>query len=115
MKRVTDRGEFGVEETVQPDGWTRLRLVGELDQATARGLSQRLDELKRSGAMVRLDLSGLDFIDSSGVRTLLLSLRDARGDGWQLEVEPEVSWQVDRVIKVLGIAPVLWPGVTEKG
>jgi anti-anti-sigma factor len=110
---VNDRGEFGVEETVGPDGWTHLRLLGELDQATARTFSQRLDELKRSGASVRLDLSALDFIDSSGVRSVLLSLQDARRERWQLEVQPEVSWQVDRVIKVLGIAPVLWPPVTE--
>ena len=98
-----------MEETVNADGSIRLRLVGELDQAVTDALSQRLDELKRSGATVSLDLSGLDFIDSSGIRCLLLNVRDARRDHWELEIERDVSWQVERVINVLGIAPVFWP------
>lgn len=111
---MIDRGEFGVEETADSGGSVRLRLVGELDQAGIGGLNQRLGELKQSGATVRLDLSGLEFIDSSGVRCILLSLRDARRDHWQLEVDPHVSWQVERVVNVLGIGPVLWPDGNER-
>jgi anti-sigma B factor antagonist len=106
---VQDRGEFGVEETVDSDGRVRLLLVGELDHATTQGLTQRLDQLKEDGSPVRLDLSGLEFIDSSGIRSLIVSLRDAREEGWDLEVERSVSWQVERVITVLGIDSVLWP------
>lgn len=112
---MADRGDFGMEETAESGGSIRLRLVGELDQAVIDGLAQRLDELKQSGATVRLDLSSLDFIDSSGVRCILLSLRDARRDHWQLEVEPQVSWQVERVVRVLGIGPVFWPEGNETG
>ena len=106
---MADRGEFGVSETVDPDGRVRLLLLGELDHATTRALAQRLDQLKRSESPVRLDLSGLEFIDSSGIRSLLVSIREARRDDWHLEVDPSVSWQVERVIKVLGIDSLLWP------
>ena len=106
---MDDRGEFAVEETVEAGGEIRLRLTGELDQATTGAFAHRIDELKRSGATVRLDLSALDFIDSSGIRSLLVSIRDARRDHWDLEVDRDVSWQVERVIDVLGIGSVLWP------
>lgn len=104
-----DRGEFGVRETVDSDGRIRLLLLGELDHATTEGLAQRLEQLKEAGSPVRLDLSSLGFIDSSGIRLLLISIRDARRDGWDLEVDRSVSWQVEDVIKLLGIDSVLWP------
>ncbi len=107
---MENRGEFGVEETVDSDGHVRLLLTGELDHATTRGLTQRLDQLKESSSPVRLDLSRLEFIDSSGIRFLLLSVREARADGWKLDLDRSVSWQVERVIKVLGIDSMLWPG-----
>lgn len=106
---MENRGEFGVEETVDSDGRIRLLLLGELDHATTRGLTQRLAQLKENGAPVRLDLSRLDFIDSSGIRALILTVRAAREGDWALDVERSVSWQVERVIKVLGIDSVLWP------
>ena len=102
-----------MEETVDPDGRVRLLLVGELDHATTQELAQRLDQLRESASPVRLDLSGLEFIDSSGIRSLIVSLQGARSEGWDLEVERTVSWQVERVIKVLGIDTVLWPDAAD--
>ncbi len=107
---MVDRGEFGVRETVDSDGRLRLALLGELDHATTGGLTERLAQLKASGSPVRLDLSELEFIDSSGVRSIIVSIRDARHDDWHLEVDRAVSWQVERVIEVLGIDSLLWPG-----
>lgn len=106
---MQDRGEFDVRETVDSDGRVRLVLLGELDHATTEALVQRLEQLKRSGSPVRLDLSELGFVDSSGIRSLLISIRDARRESWELEVDPSISWQVERVINVLGIGSVFWP------
>jgi anti-sigma B factor antagonist len=102
-------GSFEVEQTVDPDGCVRLRLGGELDMAVAPALEQRLDELKLSGQCLRLDLSRLEFIDSSGIRTVLIAVRDARRDGWEVEVDRGVAGQVERTIQVLGADAVLWP------
>jgi anti-sigma B factor antagonist len=110
---VQDRGEFGVQETVDSDGRVHLLLLGELDHATTEGLVHRLDQLKESGSPVRLDLSGLEFIDSSGIRSLIVTVQEARRDDWGLEVDRSVSWQVERVIQVLGIDTVLWPDATD--
>jgi anti-anti-sigma factor len=106
---VEERGEFAVRESVDSDGRVRLLLLGELDHATTEDLVQRLEQLKESGSPARLDLSSLEFIDSSGIRSVLVGILDARRDGWELEVDRSVSWQVERVIKVLGIDSVLWP------
>ena len=103
-------GTLEVQRTVDPDGWVRLSLLGELDHASALGLEGQLSELKKSREPARLDLSRLEFIDSSGVRILVVGVRDARRENWQLEIEPKLSWQVQRVFDVLGLDAVLWPG-----
>jgi anti-sigma B factor antagonist len=90
-------------------GTVRLTLLGDLDLTSAETLSARLAELKTAGQPVRLDLSRLSFIDSSGVQALLAALTDARWTGWQLEVAPKVSPTVERAAQVVGIAQVLWP------
>ena len=47
-----------------------LRLVGELDSDSARTLEQRLQNLPEADVVV-VDLRGLEFIDSSGLRVLV--------------------------------------------
>jgi anti-anti-sigma factor len=106
---VRTEGTFAVDETVDPDGSVRLSLLGELDHIASDGLLARLNHWKAAGDPVRLDLSRLQFIDSSGVRTILVSVREARSRSWLLEVMPQVSWQVQQVFDVLGVGAVLWP------
>jgi anti-sigma B factor antagonist len=69
----------------------RLRLLGELDLASAPVLKYRLERLRAEQRSVPLDLSGLDFIDSSGIRLLISAFNDARADGWQLAVDACLS------------------------
>jgi anti-anti-sigma factor len=47
-----------------------LRLVGELDSDAARTVTQRLQNLPEADVVV-LDLRGVEFIDSSGLRCLI--------------------------------------------
>ena len=98
-----------MEQAVGPDGSVRLSLVGELDYEQSERLLTRLTQLKAAGQPVRLDLSRLEFIDSSGVRAIILNLRDATDGSWQLEVERRLSWQVEHVFSVLGVGAMLWP------
>ncbi|HYB26265.1 MAG TPA: STAS domain-containing protein [Solirubrobacteraceae bacterium] len=58
---------------------------------------------------VRLDLSQLEFIESSGVRAIVLGLKHARRDGAKLDVDRRVSSTVARMIEIMGIAVQLWP------
>jgi anti-sigma B factor antagonist len=100
---------FEIQESVDPDGAVRLSLIGELDIAVADGVEERLRTHRADGNQVRLDLSQLDFIDSSGVRAIVLGLKHARSGGADLEVDTRVSSTVARMIEIMGIAPQLWP------
>jgi anti-anti-sigma factor len=100
---------FALRETTEENQVLRLTLLGDLDLTGAEALSTRLAALKAAGRPCRLDLSQLNFIDSSGIQALLLALTDARWNGWPLEVAPEVSPTVQRAAQIVGIAQVLWP------
>jgi anti-anti-sigma factor len=73
-------------------------------------VSLRLRELRSERTRVRLDLSGLEYIDSTGVRTLVVAVRNGRWQGQQLlEVDPEVTPGVEKLLKALGLESFLWP------
>jgi len=100
---------FEIQESVDDDGAARVILVGELDIAVADEVEERLRRLRDAGSRVRLDLSQLDFIDSSGVRAIVLGLKHARQGGHELEVDRQINPTVRRMVDIMGIAPQLWP------
>ena len=79
----------------------RLTLRGELDLATAAQLEQAL---ARAGDDVLLDLRGLTFMDSTGVRVLLEA---AEGGPAGLRIVLPPSGDVRVTIEETGIAPLL--------
>jgi|SRR5437588_3972899 len=83
----------------------RLTLCGELDFASTRMLDDRLTRLRAKKRAVRLDLSKLEFIDSTGLHLLIRSVGDARTNGWRLEIEPELSVTVSRLFKLVHFDP----------
>jgi anti-anti-sigma factor len=106
---------FALRETVEEGQAVRLTLLGDLDLTGAEAPNTRLGDLKAEGRPCRLDLSQLNFIDSSGIQALLLALTDVRWNGWSLEVAPEVSPTVQRAAQIVGIAQVLRPSPLAKG
>jgi anti-sigma B factor antagonist len=101
---------FEIRESIDSDGAVRVSLIGELDIAVADAVEQRLRQLAEENRPARLDLSQLDFIDSSGVQTIVLGLKHARKAGHELEVDRRVSSTVERLIDMMGIGSQLWPG-----
>jgi len=84
----------------------RLYLVprGELDVASAPELEELLIEPLASGNHVVLDLRELEFMDSSGVRTLVTAHGTAeRASGTLSIVRAPSGGPVDRVIEVSGL------------
>lgn len=62
---------------------------GELDFGSADRLDAEVRELRRTGcAHVVLDLRGLAFMDSTGLRVLLSIRNDAKRDGFGLTLVP---------------------------
>ena len=75
---------FGIDIT-QTDATAVVRIVGELDLATAPHLRERLAGLTNSGVRaVTVDLADLDFIDSTGLYVLVSGLRRLRELGGDL-------------------------------
>lgn len=99
---------FSITESTGGDG-VRIELAGELDLSVADRLRDRLDALAQPGAKVVLDLSKLEFIDSSGINVIVSLHRQAETGGWTLLVEPQMTLPVRRVIDVTGLNTVLWP------
>jgi anti-sigma B factor antagonist len=76
-------------ETSELDGGTRVRLVGELDMQAADRLDEELAGVQAaSPARLWVDLSGLTFLDSSGLRVLLRTLKRAADSGGELVLVP---------------------------
>jgi anti-anti-sigma factor len=89
------------------DGEVKVSLRGELDLASARQIEERfaaIDEQQPSRVVV--DLAGLSFIDSSGLRVLLLADARAHERGYALVLLPGQE-SVQRVFEMTGALDVL--------
>src|SRR3954452_13836048 len=65
-----------------------LELRGEVDLATTRTARRAMAARAAEGATVELALTGLDFLDSSGLQFLVTAHKAARADGWTLRIVP---------------------------
>lgn len=81
----------------------RLSLTGDLDVLTAPELDQRLTALRAAKTPVLLDLSGVEFIDSTGLHLLIRTVGEARIKRWGLQIDPDVSPQVMRLLKLVHV------------
>jgi anti-anti-sigma factor len=70
--------ELQVEHELVDDRTVQLRPVGELDMLTAPVLHERIGGFLAERARLVVDLSRLTFLDSAGLRTLLLAHADGR-------------------------------------
>ena len=74
-------------DTDERPGEARLSVSGELDLSAAPRLARAADKVLEGGPQrLLLDLSGLRFIDSSGLRTIIVLHQRASQEGWELEV-----------------------------
>jgi len=82
------------------DATAVIELEGELDLAGANALEQELatPEVDGTGAIV-LDLRGVNFMDSSGLRVIAVTLQDAQERGRRFALVPGAA-QVMRVFDI---------------
>src|ERR1700761_603067 len=88
---VPDRDRGASEQLrigLEPDrSGVRIRLVGEVDLSTVPELDRMLDQLARSGhSRLLIDLTGVEFMDSSGLASILRALHAADRNGHRLSV-----------------------------
>lgn len=95
---MTDGPGCLVTSTPADDGSVVAGLVGELDAETAAAVRDQLFALIEPGRLLVLDLSGLEFLDSSGLSVLVLALTRARAVAGQLVVRNPTA-RVRRLIE----------------
>ena len=95
---------FSVKEHEEA-GVRVLRVTGELDLATAPRLCARLDAT-RVGRRPRLlvDLSDVEFCDSTGLRALLGAASEVRAHGGRFAIVCQLDGDVARLLEVVGAA-----------
>jgi anti-sigma B factor antagonist len=87
-------------ETVSDGERVRLAVGGELDLATVPRVERAVDAALAQGARnLVIDLSGLGFVDSSGLRLFVVLHQRAGEEGWTLSLvrPPERAMTVFRV------------------
>ena len=87
------------DETVAADGSVDMTVTGELDMLSGAELGRLLAGHNAGGRSVRLDLSGIGFIDSSGLGHIVEGRANADRDGNDLSVG-QASESVTRLMKL---------------
>ena len=99
--------DITVEELGQ--GRVAVRPAGRLDLVTARELRRCVDEaVDGGGTHVVVDLSGVAFVDSSGLGALIGGLKRARQAGGELRIAAPGK-QVRMVLELTKLIRVLRP------
>ena len=100
---MVDRGaSLEIEVRDDPTQY-RVTLRGELDIDGAGRVSEALARAEQGAASwIVVDLSELEFIDSTGIQSLLLAERSAKQNGHRLSFT-RGGPQVERVLKLCGL------------
>lgn len=101
------RSPLGVR--VEPRGqWVVVRLDGELDYASSVDLVMVLGGVIADGGLcVAVDMSGLEFFDSSGLARVLQAATQVRRLGGQLVVVDGQQPNLRRRLELMGAAKLL--------
>src|SRR5690554_1634282 len=83
--------------------WTIVSLFSELDVASAPALREELIDRVNAGAThLVLDLEGLDFLDSTGLGTIISALKRTRTKGGELRLVCTRS-HIRRLFEITGL------------
>jgi anti-anti-sigma factor len=101
-------GRQGLTVAITEGEQALVTVSGELDLLAAAKLARPLRELivERRPAIIDLDLSAVQFMDSTGIQVLVSALADARAAGIPLRVS-DASPPVRRVLGMTGLLEAL--------
>ena len=95
-------GNFGIE-SLMVDDQAVLRLSGELDMDSAEVFAEAARRVHAEGIpCLVLDLSALDFVDSSGLSQFVLALKRQREIGGEVVLQAPTG-PVKRVLEIVGM------------
>ncbi len=105
MRRL-DPGQFRFDLVESSAAVSTVRLVGELDLYTAPELHSALVDLFDGGARsVTIDLSELDFIDSTGLSVLVGALKQLRQHEGDLVLKGPSRWTY-KLLETTGLTKI---------
>ncbi|MDZ7578574.1 MAG: STAS domain-containing protein [Candidatus Nanopelagicales bacterium] len=98
--------EFGIE-TRDVGDQTIVAVTGELDVYTAPDFEACLEELVKAGkTKLVIDLTGVSFLDSTGLGVMVKALKWVREAGGRLRVVADED-RIARVFRITGLDDVL--------
>ena len=90
-------------EVSEVKGWTVVTVHGEIDVATSPTLRERLIDLVNGGATrLVLDLEAVDFLDSTGLGTIVSLLKRVRTHGGDLRLVCTEA-RIRRLFEITGL------------
>lgn len=102
-------------DTAQEENGVSVHLSGELDMLVAPQLSDTLSELLDAGHKhIAVDLTNLEFVDSSGLSALLGAHQDAQARGAVLVLQSP-NERIVRLVSITGLGDVFEVSVAPDG
>ena len=68
-------------QTSEKNGWTLWAVKGRLDRLTAQEAGEKADNIFSAAQKLAVDMSGLEYLSSAGIRVLLKLTKQAKADG----------------------------------
>jgi len=98
---------FDIEQTDE-NGRYRLAVSGELDLATAPELGAAIETLCKAGALcIVIDLQAVKFIDSSGLREIMVAKDECASHRAEFLVVPPKHPAPRKLFEVAGVADLI--------
>lgn len=95
--------ELIIESLELSDGWVSMTVQGEIDLATADDLAGAIDAVfSDDSASLVVDLNGSSFMDSTGLKTLVMAQRRFASEGRELAIAVE-GGPISRLIDLSGV------------
>ena len=89
------------------DHEVRVSVEGELDLVSASELEDSLKRELLASNDVLLDLSAMDFIDSTGLHAIVESVRTAKAVGRKLKLSADLPAHARRLMEIVGLLPFM--------
>ena len=106
---MTDESPFELHTTTDSSDVVVVTVVGEVDMTTAPELTKAIDGVAGTARKVVVDLSGVTFLDSSGLNALVRGRRELAAADRELSVVAPPAGVVRHVIGIAQLDATLAP------
>jgi len=105
---------LAIERRSEAGGRTVLALAGYIDLSTATQVGEAISAALPEASAVDVDLSGVSFVDSSGLREFVLGYQRARSAGRGYRITG-AHGSIRQVLEISGLYDYLTEGLPQSG